>query len=130
MYPHVLVVQHWVIKVIIEDVRRQVTGTFLGVGDDGVEEDIEVEKADFWGASVAVVGEFVATDCQTNAVCFSLGELDVVDKFGIGYFFLSLGMVCFETKKIVLVPSMCLGGRRDLPPTCAKREKSLLCRFP
>ena len=62
MYPHVLVVRHWVIKVIIDDVRSQVAGTFLGVGDDGVEVDLEVEKANFWGAGVSVVGEFVATD--------------------------------------------------------------------
>ena len=51
----------------------------------------------------------------------SLGDLDVADKVGIGYV-LSLGMVCLETKKMVLVPSMRLDGRRDLPPTCAKRE--------
>ena len=36
---------------------------------------------------------------------FSLGELDVADKVGIGCF-LSLGMVYLETKKIVLVPSL------------------------
>ena len=63
MYPHVLVVFHWVIKVIIDDVRRQVEGNFPGVGDAGVEVDLEVEKAGFWGAGVAVVGEFVATNC-------------------------------------------------------------------
>ena len=62
MYPHVLVVRHWVVKVIIDDVRRQVAGTFLDVGDDGVQVDLEVEEADCWGAGVAVVGEFVATN--------------------------------------------------------------------
>ena len=33
-------------------------------------------------------------------------------------------MVCLETNKIVLVPLMCIDGRRDLPPPCAKRKKS------
>ena len=42
MYPHVLVVSHWVIEVIVDDVRRQVAGPFAGVGDDGVEVDLEV----------------------------------------------------------------------------------------
>ena len=63
MYPHVLVVCHWAIKVIIDHVRHQVVGTVSGVGDDGVEVDLEVEKADCWGAGVAVVGKFVATKC-------------------------------------------------------------------
>ena len=45
MYPHVLVVQHWVIKVIVDDVHRQVAGPFSGVGDDRVEVDLEVKKA-------------------------------------------------------------------------------------
>ena len=58
-----MVVHHWVIRVIIDDFRRQVAGTFSGVGDDGVEVDLEVSKADFWGTGVAVVGEFVATEC-------------------------------------------------------------------
>ena len=53
----------------------------------------------------------------------SLGEIDVADKFSTGYF-LSLGMVCLETKNMVLVPSMCLEGRQDLPPLCAKRKNS------
>ena len=63
VYPHVLVVCHWVIKGIIDNVRRKVVGTFAGIGDDEVGVDLEVEKADCWGAGVAVVGEFVATDC-------------------------------------------------------------------
>ena len=50
MYPHVLVVLNWVIKVIIDDVCRQLAGPFAVVGDDGVEVDLEVEKADLWGA--------------------------------------------------------------------------------
>ena len=63
MYPHVLVVFHQIVQVIIDDVRRQVAGTFSSVGDDGVEVDLEVEKADCWGAGVAAVGEFFATKC-------------------------------------------------------------------
>ena len=59
-----MVVRHWVVKVIIDDVRRQVAVNFSSVGDDRVEVDLEVEKADFWGSGVAVVGEFVAADCQ------------------------------------------------------------------
>ena len=63
VYPHVLVAYHWVIKVIVDDVRRQVVGTFLSVRDDEVEVDLEAEKADCWGAGVTVIGEFFATGC-------------------------------------------------------------------
>ena len=42
MYPHVLVVGHWVIEVVVDDVCRQVSVPFAGVGDDGVEVDLEV----------------------------------------------------------------------------------------
>ena len=64
--------------------------------------DLEFDEADCWVSGVSVVGEFVATGWQANAVHFSLGELDVRDKFGIGYF-LSLGVVCLEAKHMVLV---------------------------
>ena len=63
MYPHVWVVLHWMVHVIIDDVRRQLIGTFSGIGDDGVEVDLEVEEADCWGAGIAVAGEFFATNC-------------------------------------------------------------------
>ena len=63
MYLHVLVVRHWVVQVIIDDVRRQVTGTFSGAGDDRVEMDLEVKETDCWGSGVAVVGEFITTNC-------------------------------------------------------------------
>ena len=46
VYPHLLVFCHQIVQVIIDDVRRQVLGTFSGVGDDGVEVDLEVEEAD------------------------------------------------------------------------------------
>ena len=62
MYPHILVVLHRIVQVIIDDVRRQVTGTFSGIGDDGVEVNLEVEEADCWGGWIAVVREFVATN--------------------------------------------------------------------
>ena len=45
--------------------------------------DLKVEEADCWGAGIAVIGEFVATYCEADAVRFSLGELDVTNKFGI-----------------------------------------------
>ena len=32
--------------------------------------------------------------------------------------------MCLETKNMVLISLMHLDGRRDLPPPCAKREKS------
>ena len=41
MYTHVLVVGHWVIEVVVDDVCRQVAGSFAGVGDDGIEVDLE-----------------------------------------------------------------------------------------
>ena len=31
-------------------------------------------------------------------------------------------MVCLETKNMILVPSICLEGRPDLFPPCAKRK--------
>ena len=43
---------------------------------------------------------------------FSLEQLDVADKVGIG-FFLPLGMLYLETNNLVLVPSTRLEGRRD-----------------
>ena len=52
---------------------------------------------------------------------FSLGELDVADKIGVG-FFLFEGIVCLDTKKTVSVLLMRLDGGRDLPPPCAKRK--------
>ena len=58
-----MVVHHRVVQVIIDDIRRQVTGTFLGVGDDRVEADLEVKEAYCWGDGVSVVGEFIATNC-------------------------------------------------------------------
>ena len=39
-------------------------------------------------------------------------------------FFLFESIVCLETKKMVLVPLMCLDGRRDLTPPCAKQKNS------
>ena len=33
------------------------------------------------------MGEFVAFECQANAMRFSLGQLDVAEKVGIGYLF-------------------------------------------
>ena len=48
---------------MIDDVRRQVLGTFLGARDDRVELDLEVDKADCWEAGVAAVGEVFATKC-------------------------------------------------------------------
>ena len=71
--------------------------------------NLEVYEADFWGAGFAFVGEFVAVNCQTNTVRFYFGELDVADEVGIGYF-LSLGVLCLETKKMVSVPSTRLDG--------------------
>ena len=83
MYPHVLLVRHRIVQIIIDDVRCQVTGTFSGIEDDGVEVDLVVNEADCWGAGIAIVGEFVATYCEADAVSFILGELDATDKVGI-----------------------------------------------
>ena len=56
----------------------------MGIGDDGVEMDREVQKDDCWGSGVAVVGKFVASDCQVNTTCLSLGNIDVTDEVGVG----------------------------------------------
>ena len=123
MFPHVLLVRHWVIKAIIDDVCRQVAGSFSGVRDDGVEVYLEVKKADFLGAGVVFVGEFIATNCQANMMRFRLGELDVADKVGIDYFFV-FGDGVSGDKNMVLFQSMFLDGIRDLPQPCAKQKNS------
>ena len=43
MDPHVLEVGHRVIEVAVDDVCSDVAGPFAGVGDDGVEVDLEVQ---------------------------------------------------------------------------------------
>ena len=43
---------------------------------------------------------------------------------------MSLEMVCLETNNMVLAPSMCLEGRQDLTPPCAKRKKSFAMDIP
>ena len=43
MDPHILEVGYWVVEVLFYDVYRQVAGPFAGVGDDGVEVDLEVQ---------------------------------------------------------------------------------------
>ena len=40
--------------------------------------------------------------------------------------FLLLGMSCLDKKNMVLVSSTHLEGRRDLPPSCARRKNSLV----
>ena len=42
MDPHVLEVGHWVVEVVVDDVCRQVAGSFAGIGDDIIEVDLEV----------------------------------------------------------------------------------------
>ena len=86
MDPYVLEVGHWIVEVVVDNVFRQVKGPFAGIGDDGVEVNLEVQEADFWRSGFAVVGEFVATECQAKSVRFTFGELDVADKVGIGFF--------------------------------------------
>ena len=61
----------------------------------------------------------VAEDCQSNAMCFGRGQRDVADEVGVGNFF-TLGNGLFGDKKIVLVISTSLEGRRGLPPPCAR----------
>ena len=83
---HVLEVGHLVIEIVIDYVFGHVAVPFTGVGDGGVEMDLEVQDADLWGSGVAAVGKFVAYDCQANAMCFSLGHLNVADEVGLGFF--------------------------------------------
>ena len=116
MHPHVLVVSHWVIEVIVDDVCCQLSGPFVGVRYDRVEVDLEVEKADFWGSGVAIVGEFVVADYQANVVSFSLGEIDVADKVGIGIFSL-FGDGVFGNKEDGIGPFNVFGGDTGSTPT-------------
>ena len=71
----------------MDDFCRQITGNFSGVRDDRVEVDLEVKEAYCWRGGVTVVGECIATNCLADAVRFSLGDLDVADKVGIGNVF-------------------------------------------
>ena len=43
MDPHVLEVGHWVVELVVDDICCQVAGPFSGVGDHGVEVDLEVQ---------------------------------------------------------------------------------------
>ena len=43
MDPHVLEVEHRVIDVVVDDVCGDFAGPFVGIGDDGVEVDLEVQ---------------------------------------------------------------------------------------
>ena len=42
VYLHVLLVGHWVIEVVVDDICRQLAGPFAGVGDDRVELDLDI----------------------------------------------------------------------------------------
>ena len=55
---------------------------------------------------------------------FIIGQLDVAETFGIGYFF-TFGDGILGDKKMVLIPSTRLEGRRYLPPPCSRRGKLL-----
>ena len=70
----------------------------MGVGDDGVEMDIGVQKAYLQGAGVSVVDKLVATNCQANSMCFGLVQLDVTDEVGVSDIFI-LGYGRFGYKK-------------------------------
>ena len=60
---------------------------------------------------------------------FSLGELDITDKVGIGYFFVFGGGVS-GYKEDGIVPVNVFGGETGFTPTCAKRKIRLLWIFP
>ena len=122
MDPHVLEVHHWVVEVVVDDVCRQLAEAFSGVRDDGVEVDLEVQEADFWGAGVAVVGEFVAVNYQANAVRFSFGQLDVADKIGNGYLFTFWDGV-FGDKEDGIGPFNTFGGETGYTSTLCQAEK-------
>ena len=55
------------------------------------------------------MGEFVAADRQANAMSFSLGQLDVAEKFGIGYFF-NFGDGMFGDKEYDISAFIAFGG--------------------
>ena len=42
MDPHVLEVGHWVVEIVVDNVYHQLAVPFAGVGNDGVEVDLEV----------------------------------------------------------------------------------------
>ena len=46
MDPHVLEVRHWFIEVVVDDICGNVSVPFAGIGDDGVEVDLEVHLDD------------------------------------------------------------------------------------
>ena len=125
VYLRVLAVCHWFNKVIVDDVRRQVAGPFSGVRDEKVQVDLEVENADCWEAGVAIVGEFVAADCQANAVRLSFGDLDIADKVGIGDFFV-FGDGVFGDREDGIVPFNTFGGVTGFTSTLCQVEKSFV----
>ena len=56
--------------------------------------------------------------------CVSVLESLISQKKLAYVIFLFEGVVCLETKNMVVVLLMCLDGRRDLSPPCAKRKNS------
>ena len=71
---------------------------------------------------VAVLGKSVASDHQANAMCFSLGQLDVADKVGVGYFF-TFGYGLFGDKKYCVGAFNAFGGEAGFTATLCQAEK-------
>ena len=74
------------------------------------------------GAGVAVVGEFVAADCQENAMRFSIGQLDVADKVGIFYLF-TFGDGVIGEKEYGIGTFYAFGGEKGFTSTLCQAEK-------
>ena len=123
MNPYVLRVGHWVVELVVDDVYRQVEGPFAGVGDDRVEVDLYVQEDDCWGAGVAVIGEFVAINCQANTMRLSFGDLDVAEKVGIVFFIFGDGV--FGDKEDGIGPFIGFGGGTVFTITLCQVEKNV-----
>ena len=122
MYPHVLEVGHQVVYVVVYDVGGHVAGPFAGVGDERFEMDLEVQQAGFWVDGVAVVDKLVAADCQANAMCFGLGQLNVTDEVGARGFF-TLGDSLFGDKKYCVGAFNSFGWETGFASALCQAEK-------
>ena len=75
------------------------------------------------GAGVAVVGNFIASDCQANAMCFILGHIDVADEVGVGIF--NFGNGLFGYKKYYVDAFNAFGGETVFTSTPFQAENLL-----
>ena len=65
-----------------------------------------------------------SSDCQANAMCFSVGQLDLAEKFGVGCSF-TFGDGLFEDKNICVGAFNAFRGGTVFTSALCQAEKAL-----